>query len=350
MKCLKETAAAGFSIDWICPSVPGIPATTVEGKVRIIRRGGALNIYLLACLYYLSHREAYSLVIDSITGVPWFTPLYCRTKRLSVIYHLGRKETFFTELPSERGALGVVLAGYGYLLERSIGVLYKRERLITFSNSTKADLVELGLNRDNITVIQEGIEIGVHVRADKFSQPTLVYVGRLVRNKGVQYLIAAIAILRNQIPNLRLLIIGRGYYETSLKGQVETLHLGSVVEFLGHVDEEKKYDILARANCVVIPSLREGWATPVIEAASVGTPAVGTDAIGIRETIVEGRTGFLVAFGSPRALAEAVRKILTDKKLLENLGDNAYANAQSYNISATTRGFVELVQKMTVDS
>src|SRR5579872_6932777 len=119
--------------------------------------------------------------------------------------------------------------------------------------------------------------------------------------------------------------------------------LENIVTFLGYISDEEKSMILARSHCLVMPSMREGWATPVIEAGFLGTMSIGSNVIGISETIVEGKTGFLVPYGDAEALARCITKILEDPKLCLEMGELARQNSKEYDINLTKAKFASAV-------
>ena len=290
----QELASRGLQVTWFSPKFRGSRIVDRVRGVVIHRFGGRYNAYLLACLFYLIRwRKHFDLFVDSITGVPWLTPLYARQARLAVIYHLGRKETFLRDL-HRLGVRGYVFAVLAMIAESSIPFLYRNTDVLTFSQDTRNELLKSGLHPRRVFVAQEGIELERYTpNFGKPSRPTIVYVGRLVATKGIKHLLHATKKIKQRIPNVRLIVMGRGYLERELRELCVYLGLDGNVEFTGYVSDEQKTAILRGAHVLVMPSLREGWATSVLEANACGTPAVGTDVPGVRGTIVDGVTGFL---------------------------------------------------------
>ncbi len=174
--------------------------------------------------------------------------------------------------------------------------LYKKIPFITFSEDTKNDLIEIEISKNNIYVAQEGIDLELYnPGTEKSSFPHLIYVGRLVRNKGVEHLIRAMSLVVKKFPNVSLSIVGAGPFEARLKELTANLGLSDHIVFHGFVSEKAKVKLLQKAHVLIHPSLREGWATPVIEANACGTPSIGADVIGINSTIRDGVTRFSVS-------------------------------------------------------
>ena len=341
---MTETTKLGHCVTWFCSKYDHSTDEEIVDGIRIVRRGGQFLVYLHAAFIYFRYRKKTDVVIDSITGIPWFTMLYSSKPTLAIIYHLGKRETFFTELPAQKGMIGYFFAFVGWFSESIIPFLYKKTKIMTFSEDTRKDIVHLGIPEGHVHVAQEGIDLSKHKPIKtRGNSPNVVCVGRLVRNKGVEYLITAMKCVVQQIPNVKLYIIGVGPFRAKLEEIVESLGLKKNVTFLGFVSEEKKIGYLQRATVLVLPSLREGWATPVIEANACGTPAIGADVTGVNTAIVEGVTGFVFPYGNVRELANKILKILCDPKLTEEMGTNSYIWAQRFDKKLTLERFFQII-------
>lgn len=112
----------------------------------------------------------------------------------------------------------------------------------------------------------------------KEAVPTLVFIGRLSANKRPDHAIRAFELLRLQVPDAQIWVIGSGPEEARLRKMA-----GPGVTFLGRVSEEEKRERLARAHALVATSVREGWGLVVTEAAASGTVTVGYDVPGLRD-------------------------------------------------------------------
>lgn len=346
-RLMKEITALGHSVTWFCSKYENSRKEEYVDGINVVRRGGQFSVYLHATFFYLKHQKKMDLVIDNITGVPWFTPLYSSKPKLAIIYHVGKKETFFMELPVMKGLIGYFLALVGWLAECMVPVLYKNVPFITFSEDARNDLTQLGVPEDHIYVAQEGIDLNKHKPGnEKHSFPYIIYVGRLVRNKGVEHLIKAMRIVVHNVPNAKLSIIGKGPFEAKLKGLVANLGLKESVTYHGYVSEDEKIELLQRAHVLVMPSLREGWATPVIEANACGTPAIGTNVMGVKSTIINGVTGFLFPFGDSKELACKIIRLLSNHELRKEMGENAWEWAQRFDGKLTCQRFIEILNHL----
>jgi glycosyltransferase involved in cell wall biosynthesis len=144
------------------------------------------------------------------------------------------------------------------------------------------------------------------------------YVGRLKRYKEVELILRAFHALGH--PTARLEIAGTGDHRPALEALAQSLALGERVRFLGFISEEAKRDLLRRAWAVALTSSKEGWGITNLEAAACGTPAVASNAPGLRESVRDGDTGFLVPHGDVAALTGAFGRLVADPALVTLLG------------------------------
>ena len=147
------------------------------------------------------------------------------------------------------------------------------------------------------------------VRAPKAgTPPTIVYAGRFIPEKRVELLVDAIAVAREQSPNLRALLIGDGPTRASILARIQALGLEDVVTCPGFVSSDALDTAMASAVCVVQPSQREGYGIVVVEAAHRGVPTIvvkGPDNAAT-ELVANGQNGFVVESAEPELLGEAI--------------------------------------------
>jgi glycogen(starch) synthase len=155
--------------------------------------------------------------------------------------------------------------------------------------------------------------------------PLVVYCGRLVYEKGVQHLLAAVPRLRRRRPAVRVVVAGTGPEAAALHEQARRLRLGRAVRFAGFVPDDELAALAAAADCVVVPSVYEPFGLVALEAAAAGTPAVVADVGGLREFVLHGVTGLRFPAGDPARLADAVEELLRDEMLGRRLVQQARA-------------------------
>ena len=209
-------------------------------------------------------------------------------------------------------------------------MLYRKVPFEAISESTADDLARRGIPRQNIRVIYCGIDTQRYTPDPlcRAPLPTFAYLGRLKKYKGVDLVIRAFAELRH--PTATLEIAGSGDHREALERLAQSLDLGSRVRFLGRISEEGKLALLRRAWGLVFASPKEGWGITNLEAAACGTPVVASNSPGLRESVKDGETGFLVPHGDVRRMAEAMGQLASSASLVAALGARGRAFAESF--------------------
>lgn len=302
-----------------------LPAEEADGY-RIVRGGHEYDFNLV--VPFLLRRTAAQappdVVLDDINKIPFYSPLFSRAPVLAVIPHLMGRAVFHEVNP--------LLAAAVYALEQPVRHVYRRCHFEVISESTREDLVARGFPAERITVVHCGVDRAVYnvdARARKAPQPRLVYVGRIKRYKSVEHAIRALATVRRRVPDCTLSIIGDGDGLDGLRALAARLGLDGAVEFAGFVPTVEKVRRLQEAHVAVNPSVREGWGLTNVEANACGTVCVAADAPGLRDSVLDGRTGFLYAYGDVDAMAERIVQLLTDSALRERMETEALAWAAS---------------------
>jgi len=147
----------------------------------------------------------------------------------------------------------------------------------------------------------------------------------------VDLIIRAVARLRDRGVFARLIIAGRGDHEPELRRLRAELGLEDRVELAGFVSEEEKRRLFRRTWVHALTSPKEGWGITNLEAAACGTPTVASDSPGLRDSVVDGETGFLVPHGDVDALAGRLAQLLGARELRERLGEQARAFAERFS-------------------
>ncbi len=217
-----------------------------------------------------------------------------------------------------------------WLAERPLGVVYRRVPFQAISESTADDLAERGIPRGSVRVIYPGIDTVAYTpnAAERAPRPVFSYLGRLKKYKGVHLVIRAFAAMA--VPDATLEIAGAGDYRPELEALARSLDLGGRVRFLGRISEAEKLSLLRRSWALVFASPKEGWGITNLEAAACGTPVVASNSPGIRESVRDGQTGFLVAHGDVSAMAAAMRRLAESRELVASLGVAARTFAESF--------------------
>jgi glycosyltransferase involved in cell wall biosynthesis len=240
-----------------------------------------------------------------------------------VVHHLFGATAFRAANP--------LVAGVTWLLERLVPALLRGLPCVAVSPSTRDDLVERGVAPGRVRVIPNGVDVTVsRYGADRFPRPTAIYLGRLRPYKGIDLLLRAADRLRARGIDMDVVVAGEGDDRTRLEALARALGLESRVTFTGYVSEDEKQVLLARSWLHVYPSPKEGWGITNLEAAAAGTATVASDSPGLRDSVEDGATGFLVEHGNVDALADAMQRLL-DPAVRDRMGARARAFAEGYD-------------------
>jgi len=151
--------------------------------------------------------------------------------------------------------------------------------------------------------------------------PVVGAIARLHRQKGIEFLMGAAKEIHARHPEVRIVVVGGGPLEKSLRRKAEKLGLGRNFLLLGERGDAR--EILSLFDIFVLPSRWEGLPLALIEAAALGKAIIATDIDGVREVVRDGETGLLVPPADPARLAEAVVRLLEDRTLAAKLGARA---------------------------
>ncbi len=318
-------AAMGHEVALLCGGWPGCPERATLDGIEVHRVGTRHSFPLHAARYYHARLESrrFDVLVEDVNTVPLFTPRWRGVPPVvTLVPHLFGG-TVFKEAP-------LPLATAVWLAERPLPLVYGRTPFHAISQSTADDLVARGIRRELVRVIYPGIDARHFTPAPERRSPTslFAYLGRLKRYKGVELVIRSFA--RVADPSARLAIAGTGDDRARLEGVAASLAVSDRVEFLGFIDEAEKLDLLRRAWALVFASPKEGWGITNLEAAACGTPVVASDSPGLRESVRDGETGYLVPHGDVGAMGAALSRIAASPGLVRELGAGARRFAETF--------------------
>lgn len=320
----KELRDAGRNLTWVTAAYPGAARDEVVDGIRFIRRGGHLTVYLWVAWMLIARSldrriGGVDAVLEIQNGMPFLSSWLTRSKVTVLVHHVHREQW---------SVVGPLLARIGWLLESRVAVRANRgNRYVAVSDVTRRELVDLGVRAADVTLAYNGMPpVPEYDAGERASAPTLVVLSRLVPHKQIDHVITALPTLAREFPDLRLRILGDGWWGEELRRQAAALDQDSGsachIEFLGHVTERTKFEELSRAWVHVLPSVKEGWGLSIVEAGHAGTPSVAyASAGGVTEAILDGVTGLLAT--DEADLSAQIAALLRDPHLRSELGQKA---------------------------
>ena len=344
----SRIAGWGHQVTLLCSRFPGAAESEQVDGIEVIRFGGKWTFNLTAPWHYrrrLSHRP-FDIVIEDINKIPALLPWFLKERPVMVLLHHLFGATFYREI-------NPVPATYLYFMERLIPRVYRRCLFEVVSESTRDELVRMGVAADRISVVHNGLDAGIidaPIDLDQKDPGLIIYLGRLKKYKNVDHLIQAMAIVRAEVPGARLMILGTGDRRRALEALSRSLGLGEAVRFTGYVSAEEKVRLLSRAEVAAFPSSKEGWGITVIEANARGVPVVATRVPGLCDAVVDGETGLLVPLGDREAMAWALIGLLRDREERERLAGNAMARSRHYTWEDTARRTLGVIRQTMRES
>ena len=217
---------------------------------------------------------------------------------------------------------------------------YEATDVIVNSNYMKCELQRLfGLPFDKINVIPNGINLNNFNGIDRDydfrrqyamdNEKIILYLGRLVYEKGVQNLISAMPKILNKYNDAKLVIAGKGGMLEELKSQAYNMGLGNKVYFTGYLDSKSVQKMYKCADVAVFPSTYEPFGIVALESMLAGIPTVVSDVGGLNEIIEHKFDGMKSYAGNPNSIADSVIELLFNPQLCDNIAKNAKAKVKS---------------------
>ena len=346
--CNTEGASAEEEVDGIC--IHRLPSWNVLGGTYPIPKPAVTTFKILSEL----SRQRFDLIN---TQTRFFS-----TSLLGLIFaKIKRTPLVHTERGTRHSVLSnKLIEASGKIYDHTIGslIIKSARRNIGVSEAACNFLKHLGA-KDTI-VIPNGIDTDVFrkLKTDLAKRlglngaTVITFVGRLIYAKGVQDLISAFPMIKEAVPNVKLLIVGDGPYRCQLEELTAGTGCDKDIKFLGQKTQDQIIEILSLTDIFVSPSYSEALPTSVMEAAAVGVPIVATDVGDTREIIEYGKTGLLIKAGEPRQIAEAVfllggNKQAAPENLARKLGEAARLKiVNSYSWENTVMKTMQVFQEI----
>jgi glycosyltransferase involved in cell wall biosynthesis len=335
---MRRWAAAGLDVLHRTSAARGLPATATRNGYAVVRRGSRYSVFPRTVVSELTHRLGrYDALVEIWNGVPWFSPVWCRRPHLTFLHHVHG--------PMWDQLMPAPLAGLGRFLEMRLAPpFYRRTEVVTPSDATRLELLELGFRRERVTTVENGVDPFFLPGGERAAVPTLIAAARLAPVKRLDLLLHIVARVREHVPDTRLVIVGDGPERPRLEEWCRT-NGADWVTFTGHLTREALREYYQRAWLVCSASLAEGWGLSITEGAGCATPAVASDINGHRSSVVDGVTGILA---DPADMHRAIADLLVHHARREELGRAALARARTLTWDASALGTLRVLHRVAL--
>ena len=230
-----------------------------------------------------------------------------------------------------------------YIFEKIRGAIYYRllknvDYLVAPSEHIKKIYKDQGFR--NISTISNGVVLG-EGSEQKFNNKIL-FVGRLEREKGLEYLLRSLSLILRVIPTATLDIVGDGGLKQELNLLVKELKIEKYVSFFGKLSHDMVGDHFRECEIVVLPSIEESFGLVGIEAMNFGRPVIASNVGGIPDWLDDNVEGFLVESRNAEQLAEKIKLLLNNKELVIKFSNNAKIKSAQFDINKQVDKLVNL--------
>jgi len=367
LQLARDLADRGWQVEVLAPHAAGLRRRETLGGIPVTRfryfwpasqqtvcyRGGAL--------FNLRREPANWLKLPALIVCQWFALWrLMRSRPCDVIHaHWILPQGFVALIVGRMCGIPVVVTTHGSDVFALRGRMWTWLKRLTLrgaaavgvnSSATEAAVRSIAPGLHDLRRIPMGVaKPDVVVPRVQGDRPVLLFVGRLVAQKGVVDLLEALAILSTDWPTACAVIVGDGPERVYLEKRAKDLKIGERVRFAGSVDPVRVAEYLAAADVFVAPSkatsegAAEGQGLAIIEAMLAGIPVVASRSGGVVDAVRPEETGLLVDEGAPAQIAVAVARLLRDRGLAERLSTQAQAMAaETYTTDRTADAYSRL--------
>ncbi len=339
----KRLVLDGHNVTWYCKSYKGAASSEVIDGITIIRRGNLVTTFFIAPIYYWSLHQKPDVILDASNTICWQTPLWAwKSLKVAYLNQLAR-EVFFYEFPP-------LIAQFGYFIEVIQYLFYRTTKFVCYANSTKKDLESMGIPSRNIFTFSLGLDRQRYKPGKKDKNPHFICVNRLVRMKRTDLAVRAMVDVVLKYPKAKLTIIGTGYERANLQALRNSLNLQNNVFFadentwfFSKNSKDAKLKLMQSAWVLVFPSVKEGWGMTVTECAACGTPAIVTDVTGLRDSVINGKTGIVLSSNpAVSEISNSILSLIENKQLLQSLSKQCVEHSKKFSWETSYNQFVNI--------
>lgn len=206
--------------------------------------------------------------------------------------------------------------------------------ILALSNDMK-NIMQKSTNKQ-ITIFSNGIDCSKFIKTNP-TKNNIVFLGRLIKIKGIEYLINSLEFVKNDI---QIHIIGDGEERLSLEKEAEKYK--NKIKFYGKISNEENINIFSKSKIFVLPSIFEGQGIVLLEAMASGLPIVASNVDGIPSVIENNVNGFLVPSKNSKLIAEKIDYLLDNKDVWNEISNNNIEKAKQYDITNLTKQLLDI--------
>ena len=344
-------AESGVEVTLRTAHYPGAARRETVDGVQIQRVGGSYSVYVWAGLAMAAAMIGLGplrgvcpdVVIDTQNGLPFLARLVYGRRAVILVHHCHREQW---------PVAGPVMSRIGWFVESQLSPrLHRRNQYVTVSLPSARDLALLGVDADRVAIVRNGVDTApdTTLALPRSTMPRVVVLSRLVPHKQIEDALEAIARLRCRMPDLKLDVLGGGWWAQPLVDHADGLGISDAVTFHGHVDDVTKHAVLQSSWVQVLPSRKEGWGLAVVEAAQHGVPTIGyRSSGGLSDSVVDGVTGLLV--DDYESLVDGLDRLLSDDVLREQLGAKAQVRSGDFSWQQSADAMRVVLQSVVAGS
>lgn len=313
-------------------------------------RMGTTDLFTLH-LNYSTYSELIRIDPDAVISCGWdslaayLSYAYCKKYHKKYIVWAGST----INEPSWRRALSEPLVRF---------LVRNSDACIAYGTRAKDYLMNIGANEDKIFIGWNSIDNSYFEAKSRITdhekdrlkaqlkintRRVVLYVGQLIRRKGIHDLFDAFSLLKKQTADVTLLIVGSGKEEPALKKRVVEEGIPDVV-FSGFIDYDQLPKYFGLSDVFVLPSSEEVWGLVINEAMACGLPVITTNKVGASvDLLKDGLNGFMIKDKAPLELCDAMRKVITDESLRIKMADSSRVIIRNFTMDDTAQGVKDAV-------
>jgi glycosyltransferase involved in cell wall biosynthesis len=320
------------------------------GKINILRvgqhhnytnEGNFVSRLKFSIAAYKTAKKLKANIVEGYNFISYL-PAYYAGKKINAKKIATYHEVWQGEWIKNKGLVGLL----GELWEKWILSL-KWDKIISVSKFTANKLIQNNIPRNKISVIYNGINLKDYISEEKkYRNPTIISISRLTPKKRVDDLIKAVYLVKKQIPNIKLIIIGKGNELNNLQKLVSKYRLKENIHFTGYVENyEEVIKMLKKSHILCLPSVLEGFGIVLAEAMAAQTPYICSDIKVLKEVSQNQKGGLIFKQKNYKDLTNKILFLLKNKKLYLQKEKECKIASKKYDWNKITKDILEVYNK-----